>query len=359
MLPTDRLLIQIVPRLTPVRCGVSDGALLLAHEFEAAFGIKTAFVVLNSNERCDLPYPVIHCAPSRLLEACLSLSEGRPGSLLVHLSGYGYSADGAPKLLADALADVRANGHFRIAVIFHELFATGMPWRSAFWHSRRQRAAVRRIAEECDLLVTNTRFHADWLEREPVKRSAIPVQLLPAFSQVGEAQQLTPIALRNRAMVVFGLPGTRQRSYKELAPRADMLKVLGIKEILDIGPEAGVPSELNGVPVRQIGALAPTDIDSRLSQTMFGFLSYHPLHLAKSGVFASYCAHGTIPVVASTFPGEIDGLEDGVNVLSPRTAKAARESGLERCSNAAWRWYSQHNLRTHASRYAAWLENAA
>ena len=31
-----------------------------------------------------------------------------------------------------------------------------------------------RIAEGCDLLVTNSRYHADWLEREPVRQSAAP-----------------------------------------------------------------------------------------------------------------------------------------------------------------------------------------
>ena len=175
---------------------------------KAAFGIDIAFVVLNSNEACSLPYPMIHCPPAQLLETCLSMTEGRPGALLVHLSGYGYSADGAPTLLADALASVRADCRFRIAVYFHELFATGMPWSSAFWHSRRQRNAVRRIAEECDLLVTNSRYHADWLEREPMRQSAAPIQLLPVFSAVGETPAPTPVPRRKPQITVFGLAGT-------------------------------------------------------------------------------------------------------------------------------------------------------
>jgi len=358
MISEDPRLIQVVPRLTPARCGVSDHAILLAQELETAFGIETAFVVLNSDEACSVSYPAIHCAPAHLLHACLSLSEGRPGAILVHLSGYGYSADGAPTLLADALANVKADRRFRIAVYFHELFATGMPWRSAFWHSRRQRKAVHRIAEGCDLLLTSSQYYADWLQREPARRSATPVQLLPMFSNVGETQEATPIAQREPVMTVFGLAATRQIAYKKLAPLAGMLHDLGIEEILDIGPEFAVPIELNGIPVRRMGVLATDHVASLLSQTTFGFLACNPLHLAKSGVCASYCAHGTIPVLAATFSEEIDGLKDGVNVLSPLTAKAAREAGLVSCSNAAWHWYSKHNLRTHASKYAAWLKLA-
>ncbi len=358
MLLTNRLLIQVVPRLRPARCGVSDYAISLAQELKTAFAIDSAFVVLNSDEVCDLPYPVIYCAPARLLEACVSLNGGGPGSILVHLSGYGYSADGAPTLVAEALADVRADRRFRISVYFHELFATGMPWRSAFWHSRQQRNAVRRIAGECDLLVTSSRYHADWLEREPVRRSTMPIQLLPVFSNVGEARDLTPVAQRKPAMAVFGLAATRQNAYKKLASLAGMLHDLGIEKILDIGPESAAPAELNGIPVGHAGVLAAKDLACQLSQTMLGFLPHDPLSLAKSGILAGYCAQGTIPVLASAFPGEIDGLEDGVNILSPRTAKTARESGLERCSSAAWRWYSEHNLRTHASRYAVWLMRA-
>src|SRR4051794_1008126 len=137
------MLIQVVPRLTPGRCGISDPAILLAGELRHAFDIESTFVVLNSNVGCSLSFPVFHCTPAQLPRTCDFLTESSRGSILVHLSGYGYSPDGAPTLLADALAEVR-DGSFPIAVYFHELFATGMPWRSAFWYSRRQRKAVRR-----------------------------------------------------------------------------------------------------------------------------------------------------------------------------------------------------------------------
>jgi hypothetical protein len=354
----NRRLIQVVPRLLPTRCGVSDHAIALASELKASCGIDSAFVVLNSDERCDLPYSVTHCAPHQLLNACVAFSENRPAAILVHLSGYGYSADGAPTLLADALESVRADGRFRVAVYFHELFATGMPWKSAFWYSQRQKKAVRRIAGACDLLVSNSRSYVDWLDRETVRPSASPIQYMPVFSQVGEAQQRIPLADRDPVMAVFGLAGTRQNAYRELSALGAMLQQLGIQEILDIGPELEPPGEVDGIPVRRMGGLSATEIATQFSRSTFGFLSYPRMPLAKSGVFAGYCAHGVIPVIARNFSGHVDGLEDGVHVLSPRTAAAAQASGLEPCSIAAWHWYSAHRLHDHAELYVRWMNES-
>ncbi|MDR3754505.1 MAG: hypothetical protein P4K78_11830 [Terracidiphilus sp.] len=353
-----RRLIQVVPRLQPTRCGVSDHALALASELRTSYGIDSVFVVLNSDERCDLPYSVTHCAPHQLLNSCVAFSGSQPAAILVHLSGYGYSADGAPTLLAEALEKVKADGRFRVAVFFHELFATGMPWKSAFWYSQRQKRAVRRIAEACDLRVTNARNYVDWLTRETVPRTASPIQYMPVFSQVGEAQQLIPLADREPVMAVFGLGGTRQNAYRDLSALGTMLRQLGIQEILDIGPDFEPPGELDGIPVRRMGVLTAAEIARQFSRSSFGFLSYPRMPLAKSGVFAGYCAHGVIPVIARHFPGQVDGLEDGVHVLSPRTATGAQASALESCSIAAWRWYSGHRLHDHAAIYARWMDES-
>lgn len=357
-MPGNRQIIQVVPRLQPTRCGVSDHAVALASELRTSFGIDSAFVVLNSDERCDLPYSITHCAPHQLLNACVAFSGNQPAAILVHLSGYGYSADGAPTLLAEALGSVKADGRFRVAVFFHELFATGMPWKSAFWYSQRQKRAVRRIAGACDLLVTNTRNYVDWLTRETVPQSASPIQYMPVFSQVGEAQQHIPLADRDPVMAVFGLGGTRQNAYRDLSALGTMLRQLGIQEILDIGPEFEPPGELDGIPVRRMGVLPATEIARQFSRSTFGFLSYPRMPLAKSGVFAGYCAHGVVPVIARHFSGQVDGLEDGVHVLSPRTATATQASALESCSIAAWRWYSGHRLHYHAALYARWIKES-
>ena len=69
-------------------------------------------------------------------------------------------------------------------------------------------------------------------------------------------------------MAVFGLVGTRQNAYKKMTSQAGMLHDLGIKEILDIGPEFDAPRELNGIPVRRAGALAAPDLADLLSHSI-------------------------------------------------------------------------------------------
>ena len=127
---------------------------------------------------------------------------------------------------------------------------------------------------------------------------------------------------------------------------------------MDIGPGFEPPSEVGGIPVKQRGELSAAEIARQFSQLTFGYVSCTPLFLAKSGVFAGYSAHGVIPVIAQHFRGEIDGLKDGVHVLSPQTAKTVEPAGLEAGSIAIWHWYARHRLHDHASMYAHWLEAA-
>jgi hypothetical protein len=351
----SRLLIQVVPQLLPGRNGVSDQAVLLAGGLKEDFGIESAFVVLNSTESSRLPYPEVHCEPGQLLESCLKLTGGEPGAILVHVSGYGYSTDGAPALVADALQDVRASGRLRIAAYFHELYATGMPWKRAFWHSRRQRRAVCRIASECGLIVTNLRLHAERLERGTRRSCGTPIECLPVISPSGETEDPTPFAERNAVMVVFGLAGTRRLAYRQITAARNLIDTLGIEEILDVGPECDCPSSVNGAPVERVGLKPAEELPALFSQTQFGFVPHPWFCLGKSSVFAAYCAQGTIPVLTGPFPAETDGLRDGVHVVSPRTAEVVRSSGWEACSRSGWNWYMGHRLRAHLELYAKWL----
>jgi len=359
MLFSNPLLIQVVPQLRPRRCGVTDHVIPLAAELNSGFGIDTAFVVLNSNERCDLPYRIIYGTPAQLLESCVTLSGGQAGAILVHVSGYGYSADGAPTLLAGSLSEVRADGRFAIAAYFHEVSASSAPWRAAFWLSRRQKKAASKIAALCDLIATNIGAHARWLEREITRQPASPIQLLPVLSTIGEARERNPVSRRTPAMAVFGLPATRQRAYKELSSLSGVMNALGIREIVDIGADCEGPEAVSGIPVRRRGELEVQDLVRELSGVLCGFLSYPANCLGKSSIFAAYCAQGAIPVIAKPFTGDVDGLKDGVQLLSPRTVHAAHELGLDRCALAAWQWYSGHRIRVHAGTYARWLNHSA
>jgi hypothetical protein len=352
---SESLLIQVLPRLMPGRCGVSDQAVFLARELETGFAIDSAFVVLNSNEQTTLPYATIYGPARNLLENCLKLTQGRTGAMLVHVSGYGYSRDGAPTLLADALEQVGPCAQLGTAAYFHETFASGPPWKSAFWYTRRQKRALRRIVAQCGLIVTSIEHYANWLESESRDLGGVPVERIPVFSAAGEARAPVPFIQRKAAMVVFGLAGTRELAYRQLAATKDLIHTLGIEEILDVGPECQFPLALNGVPVKPMGPLPADDLPAVLSRARFGFVTHECSYIARSSVLAAYCAQGTIPVLAKSFTREVDGVTDGVQVVSPSTAEAAQKFGLEGCSRAAWNWYMAHRVHVHAERYARWM----
>ena len=116
-----------------------------------------------------------------------------------------------------------------------------MPWKSAFWYTRRQKRALRSLAKQCDLIATNLGYHASWLEREAMQGVTTPLQKLPMFSNVGESLALPLMRARRPVMAVFGLPESKKRSYRCLSHLGSMLNVLGVEEILDIGWNAMLP----------------------------------------------------------------------------------------------------------------------
>jgi hypothetical protein len=207
------------------------------------------------------------------------------------------------------------------------------------------------------LNTTSTSYSLEWLERESRKLSGSPVEVMPVFSTVGEADAPRPFVERKPVMLVFGLAGTRRRAYQKLRAAGDLVSKLGIQEILDVGPECNCPPELTGIPIRRLGQVPAEQLPDIFSQAQFGFAIHDWYCLGKSGVFASYCAYGAIPVRTGPFPEEADGLREGVHVVSPRTAEAARASGWESCSRAAWTWYNGHRLHVHAEHYAKWMGN--
>jgi hypothetical protein len=334
---------------------VSDNAIALARELRDGFGVDSVFVVLNSTEACNLEFPRFYTTPAQLLETCVKVSDGEAGAALLHYSGYGYSPDGAPVELSAEFERLRRHGQFRMGAYFHELFVRVMPWRSAFWYRSRQQRVARAILNQCDFAATNLRLHYEWLKDKATRSMGDRIHRLPVFSNVGECLEPPSLNTRRPVMVVFGLPATRRKSYAQLSLLTDMLNALGVKEIQDVGPESETPSELNGLSVTQMGELSPAELGTLLSTSAFGFVP-HPFDcLAKSGVFAALCANGTIPILGESFSGEVDGLRDGIQLVSPATATSAAAAGLDQCSNAGWRWYMEHRLSIHAQTYSQFL----
>jgi len=352
----QKTFIQIVPRRTDEHSGITDYASALAFALRSR-GLNTVFLAAiapaGQRVRTDgLETIWLAKRQARCLADTLQflVSETRALGVLLHLSGYGYDDRGAPLWLLKGLQrwrSVPAKG-VPLLTIFHELYAMGRPWQSSFWLSPVQRLIARGVLDASSSAVATTELFRDRL-REWNPRARIAA--MPVFSNVGEPENVAPPGTRRSSAVVFGLAGVEDRLFRDFRPELECAIVsLGIEEITDIGPRfSKPPTSLAGVPVISNGALPPFAVSELLRQARFGFVAYPFDVLAKSGVFAAYAAHGTVPVVFATRRDSFDGLQVGRHFLDGRRLKAAVDVDEHRMIQSELSaWYEGHSVKTQA-----------
>ena len=87
-----------------------------------------------------------------------------------------------------------------------------------------------------------------------------------------------------------------------------------------------------------------------------GFFNYNPDFLAKSGVFADYCAHGLLPISAIGSSSVIDGIEVNKHYWFPESQSAnLTDEFLQSIANEAYAWYQLHSLSSHTKLFARHL----
>lgn len=268
-----------------------------------------------------------------------------PGdAVILQMSGYGFQKRGVPLWLVHELqARRRAIG--TLGIFFHELYAFGPPWSSSFWLSPLQRRIARRLAQLADFWMTSREGSAQWLRpRAPGK----PHQVLPVFSSMGEAAAYgQPRAAR---IVVFGSTGMRQLAYRgggqalfDWAQRAGL-------ELHDIGPplhDAELTQALRAHGATFHGQLEQQRVVALLADCAFGLLAYPIDYVAKSSIFASYCAHGVCPVLLADNYAQADDLLPGVQYIAGIPVDEVALDSVRRIGQAAWDWYQPHRLQSH------------
>jgi hypothetical protein len=271
--------------------------------------------------------------------------------LIVHYSGYGYDPRGLCGWLCHELRDTRARigRPLRIVVMFHELFASGPPWRSAFWVQGRQAAIAATLAALSDVAVTNTGAHARWLEKQLGYRRTVDVW--PVFSNVGEPETLAAFGARARRLVVFGSEPTRRRALARLHRHERQMRELGIDEAVEVGTGHAVWRRPAPMRVSFLGRLDEAALGDLLARSAFGLIEYPAHCMAKSGVFAAYAAHGCVVLNAHASYQGADGRAPGAHFLGldPRAGTAPPDATLHQMAIDARRWYDRHTLAHQAT----------
>jgi hypothetical protein len=265
--------------------------------------------------------------------------------VLLHFSGYGFEKRGIPLWLVRRIRSLRAQ--FKaVGVVFHELFATGPPWGSAFWLSGIQRRIARELLLQADFWLTNREDAARWLLAQS---KAAPHRVLPVFSNVGELEAID--TERERRLVVFGSPGIRAQVYEWSEGEIFRSAKRNGLEIHDIGPampEGPLAQRMVHEGVVVHGKLPAEQVSAALSSADYGALAYPPDYVSKSGIFAAYCAHAVCPILLSKDYGEHDGLTANVHYVRGFGALDATTDARS-VGGEAHRWYKPHRIDAHVA----------
>jgi len=322
------MIVQVCPRGAG---GVRDYAECLARSW-ALRGVDTPLIVGTPE-----------CLRERL-ESLIEADDAGRLCVVLHFSGYGYAPRGLCAWLVDTLTSFKSahGANVRLVVVFHELFATGMPWRSAFWLAPWQSQVARRLARLADSLWTNTAHHAAWLRE--AAGAATPLLVRAVFSNVGEPAESAAWERRAPRAVVFGAAATRQRAFAALRAHAPALERLGILEIVEAGDGASQAGEEFSTPTRHLGRLSAAELGFLLADSRFGQLDYPARYLGKSSVFAAYAAHGCTVVNTFGQDADADGLRAGVDYVNLRLPVEADAPTLAQMARRLNRWYGGHSL---------------
>jgi hypothetical protein len=361
------LIIQIVPRLPPAADGLGDYALNLAHQMRQDFGIKTHFIVGDPwwVGEAQIEGFSISKVPRQSANIFLSLLESErfsSATVLLHYVNYGYAKRGCPIWLVEGLERWRNTTVTRsLMTMFHEVYAFGFPpWTSSFWLSPLQRNLASRLAQLSDRCFTSRKDYANLLYKlSQGKHSQIAT--LPVFSTVGEPKQLLPLAKRSKNLVVFGGYAMRRNVYQNSSSELrHACQLLEIEEIIDIGPSTELNlSAIARIPIIEVGQQSAQKVSDILLHSLAGFFDYIPGYLAKSTIFAAYCAHGLLPVSARYNPSLLDGIEEGKHYWIPETSTTGLTLELQAIANYAHSWYQEHQLSVQAKIFAEQLDNLA
>jgi hypothetical protein len=362
-------LLQIVPRLPGGIDGVGDYALTLAAKLRDKFGCDTVFAT-----------PEI-ASPTRARDFAAVPLDGLADvgqqfdRIVLHYVNYGYQKRGIPFGLLSILRQLRRQHRGTVLTIFHELYASGPPWRSEFWLQPLQIRLAKsfaRLSDEC--IVSSENFFSELRRLVPSART----HLHPVPSGLEEpALSQEQIANRDphRWAIVGGtvLAERSLRSFREtlghipdpIAPRS--LIVLGGNEnsvtrslLVDLvlhrtdSPWRGIESEYRP-------RIAATDASEILRTCSFAWFDYfhrpdvETAMVLKSSAFAAACAHGVVPVFPYRgSPISVEGeCLPGPFFVGPNGCETPGAQDRPEVATRIYEWYQRHASSEHLVRGVA------
>ena len=310
-------ILQIVSGFKPSVDGMGDFARRLGDALHRHSGIRSHFLVYRTPKTAfdpdeirdeiqpnTLSYPA-EATPPAAAEAIAELRRQQDfGCALLHYGPYGYSSIGEPAAFVALIEELARS--LPVLVFFHETYASGMPWKRAFWTNPQQRSSMVRLLELAQVSFTS---NAKYMRRlETMSRTGHPLVKIPIFSNIGEPANLRPLANRSRQLVIFGQLVTRIRLYREQHEALEAIcRKLRIESVVDVGSGQSphIPATLAGIPVQSRGWMDENALSLLMADSVAGIIGYWPDVWEKSGVLAAYQAHALVPILVKLEPRHI------------------------------------------------------
>ena len=278
---------------------MGDYALTLAAKLRDEFGCATVFATpeMSSTTRTrDFQVrPLGHLSSGQQFDR-----------IVLHYVNYGYQKRGVPFGLLSILRRLREQQRGKLVAIFHELYASGPAWGSAFWLQPLQihlAKSFARLSDEC--IVSSENFLSELRRLVPNAR----VHLHPVPSGL-EEPSLSPGQIANRdphQWVIIGGTILAERSLRSLRENlAHIPNSIAPRTLFVIGghENAATRSLLGKLPVEshyrpQIPGAGASEILRTCSFTWFNY--FHRPDVAfsmilKSSAYGAACAHAVIPI---------------------------------------------------------------
>jgi hypothetical protein len=352
-----RTLLQIVPKIPGGLDGVGDYALTIARGLREKFQCDTVFATFNADADQTTAGKVVPL--DRLLD------EAQFDRVLLHYVNYGFQKRGVPFRLLSILRELRERHRGKFVTIFHEMYASGPPWTSAFWLQPFQILLARSIARLSDACIVTSDHSRRELRRMTPDAE---IALHPVPSTIGEPSfSAEQIANRDsHRWVIFGGTGLVERSLRSFRERlARIPEPIAPRSLFVLGgaENSATRSLLAKLEIEssyrpQISATEASEI---LKTCSFGFIDYfhradvETAIILKSSAFVSLCAHGVVPVLphhGTTVAVDGDHLPGPFFVGLDRAEMPAAEA-RGKIANEIYSWYQRHALSEHLVRKIA------
>jgi hypothetical protein len=301
-LKTSNPIVQIVPRLPGTLDGVGDYALIVANKLRQTYGLESVFAANEFDSSARAPgfdgFPLG------------SLGGEEFGTnydhVILHCVNYGYQKRGVPFILLAVLRTLRRRCGGRLLTIFHELYASAPPWRSAFWLRPLQVHISRSIAELSDACIVSSEAALAELKRLAPR---VRISVHPVVSTFGEPSLASNQFTRDlHRWIICGGTALIERSLRSF--RAIMRQIPDVfspRELLVLGGSdnsatRAIIAELRDLRVNYHPQIAASEASRIISTCSFAWLDYFhrpdvPISaILKSTAFAAACAHGVVPV---------------------------------------------------------------